>query len=249
MVRVREAVYDGHLRGGGELLDRLVVEGADHDGVYVAGEDAAGVRRGLALAHLYLLGGEGEGVAAELVHAYLERDAGTVGGLLEDHGERPAAQGAVGDAALLHGLDLDGLVQDQAHLPRRELRQRQAVPAREGGGLRRDVVYLRDHGHDGPYATAASGTATLIAARTPLRKVSSAARTSVLVTVSGGANRMVVPPTKFTSRPSSKQCSKTDRARSGSLRSMPISSPSPLTSAPGTRSARTCSAALRTSPP
>ena len=125
-----------------------MVEGADHDGVDVAGEDAARVRRGLALAHLYLLGGEGEGVPAELVHPDLERDAGAVGWLLEDHRERPAAQGAVGDAALLHGFDLDGLVQDQGHFVRREFRQRQAVPTREGGRFRRNVVYLRDHGQN-----------------------------------------------------------------------------------------------------
>src|SRR4028119_1108916 len=98
------------------------------------------------------------------------------------------------------------------------------------------------------YATAASGTATLIAARTPPRKVSSAARTSVLVTVSGGANRRVAPPTRFTSKPSSRQCSKTDRASSGSLRSNPTSNPSPRTSAPGTRSASTSSAFFSTLP-
>ena len=40
VVGVREPVYDGDLGGPGQLLEFLVVEGPDHDGVYVAGEDA-----------------------------------------------------------------------------------------------------------------------------------------------------------------------------------------------------------------
>src|SRR3712207_4189469 len=113
MVGVREAVYNGDLGGLGELLDLIVVEGADHYGVYVAREDPACVRRGLALAHLYLLRQQVEGVTAELVHPDLEGDAGAVGGLLEDHRERHAAQGPVGDARPLQGLYLYRFVDDE----------------------------------------------------------------------------------------------------------------------------------------
>src|SRR5215211_3818812 len=140
MMLIGEAIYDGCLGGVGELLDLLVVEGADHDGVYVAGEDAAGVRGGLALAHLYLLRAQGEGVSAELVHPDLEGDAGAVGGLLEDHRERPAAQRAVGYARLLQRLYLDGLVENESRFLRDELGEGEAVAAGERGGGRRSVV-------------------------------------------------------------------------------------------------------------
>src|SRR5215217_451681 len=118
---VCEAVYDWDLCGPGELLEFLVVEGPDHDGVYVAGEDAARVRRGLPLAYLYLLGQQVEGVAAELVHADLEGDARAVRGLLEDHRQRPAAQGSEGDARPLESLYLEGLVEDEPRFFRGEL--------------------------------------------------------------------------------------------------------------------------------
>src|SRR5215211_7133933 len=78
VVGVREAVYYGDVGGSGELLQVPVVEGADHDGVDVAGQDAACVRRGLALADLDLLGAQVQRVATELVHPDLEGDAGPV---------------------------------------------------------------------------------------------------------------------------------------------------------------------------
>src|SRR5215212_1208595 len=112
MVEVGKAVYDGHLGCVSELLDLLVGEGTHHYGVYVAGEDTARIRGGLALAHLYLLRQQVEGVAAQLVHSDLEGDAGAVGGFLEDHRERPSSQGPVGDARPLQGLYLRGLVED-----------------------------------------------------------------------------------------------------------------------------------------
>src|SRR3712207_4093950 len=80
------------------------------------------------------------------------------------------------------------------------------------------------------------------------RKVSSAARTSVLLTVRGGARRMVVPPIRLTRTFSFKQRSKNALARPGSPRSRPSRSPSPRTSAPGIRVARVSSAFLRMLP-
>ena len=64
VVGVGEAVYYGYVGGAGELLEVSVVEGADHDGVDVAGEDPSRVRRRLALADLDLLGAEMERVAS-----------------------------------------------------------------------------------------------------------------------------------------------------------------------------------------
>src|SRR5215207_2118784 len=133
MMLVCEPVYDGDLGGLRQLLGLLVVEGPDHDGVYVAGEDAAGVRRGLAPAYLYLLRQQVEGVAAELVHPDLEGDASAVRGLLEDHRQCPAAQGPEGDARPLEAFQLDGLGEGEA------------VAAREGGWGRRGALELGDH--------------------------------------------------------------------------------------------------------
>src|SRR5688572_21368829 len=155
MVGVRESVYYGDVGCAGELFEITVVEGADHDGVDVAGEDAARVGRSLAFADLDLLWTQVERVAAELVHPYLERDAGPVGWFLEDHRERTPAQRPVRDAALLQRLYANGLVQDQGHLLWGELSKRQAVAAREGGRGRRSVLEVRNH-H--AHATAASGT-------------------------------------------------------------------------------------------
>src|SRR5919112_3775397 len=100
MVGVGEAIYHRYVGGAGELFEVPVVEGADHDGVDVAGQDAARVRGRLALADLDLLRTQVKRVAAELVHPDLEGDAGPIGGLLEDHGERAPAQLRVRDAAV-----------------------------------------------------------------------------------------------------------------------------------------------------
>src|SRR5215210_5682737 len=64
VVGIREAVYYGDVGGAGELFEVPVVEGADHYGVDVAGQDAARVGRGLALADLYLLGAQVQRMAA-----------------------------------------------------------------------------------------------------------------------------------------------------------------------------------------
>src|SRR5215210_7111969 len=145
MVLIGEAVYDGYPGCCGELLDFLVVEGTDHYGVYVAGEDAAGVRGGLALAHLYLLRAQREGVSAELVHPDLEGDAGAVGGFLEDHRERLAEERPEGDAGSPQSLYLDGLVEDEAHLAGLELGEGEAIAPGEGRGGRAFLLLRSDH--------------------------------------------------------------------------------------------------------
>src|ERR687884_216976 len=64
VVGVREPVYYGDVGRPGELFQVPVVEGADHDGVDVAGEYAARVGRRLAFTDLDLLGAQMERVAA-----------------------------------------------------------------------------------------------------------------------------------------------------------------------------------------
>src|SRR4051812_26369352 len=146
MMEIGEAVYHGDIGGPGELFEVFVIEGADHYGVYVTGEDASGIGGGLSLSYLELLRAQGEGVAAELIHADLEGDAGTIGGLLEDHRERFAEEWPEGNAGFPQGLELDGFVEDETDLFRAELSQGEAVASCKGGGCCWPFLLLRrDH--------------------------------------------------------------------------------------------------------
>jgi hypothetical protein len=69
-----------------------MVEGADHDAVHVAREDAGGIADRLAPAELDVARREEERVPAELVGADLEGDAGAGGALGEDHRQRLAGE-------------------------------------------------------------------------------------------------------------------------------------------------------------
>ena len=124
-----EAVYYGHVGGAGELYDVRVAEGADHDGVDVAGQDAARVR-GVSRLPSWISSGSSGARGRRAGTSHLEGDAGPVGWLLEDHRQRTTAQRPVGDAALLQRLYANGLVQDQGHLLGGELSECQAVAAR-----------------------------------------------------------------------------------------------------------------------
>ena len=87
-----------------QLGERLGVERADHDGVDVARQHARGVGERLAAAELHFLRRQQNGIAAELAHGDLERDAGARRRPLEDHRQRLAGERPVGAAALrLHG--------------------------------------------------------------------------------------------------------------------------------------------------
>ena len=79
------AVDDRHGRPGGELVDGLVLLGADLDGRVVLRQRPRGVGDGLAAGQVDLAGAQVEGVAAELGEAVLEADARARGGGLEDH--------------------------------------------------------------------------------------------------------------------------------------------------------------------
>src|SRR3990172_8667581 len=95
VLAVIEAVDHGDAGPLREFDHVLMPEGAEHDAVHIPGEDARGVRDGLAAAQLRVLGVEVHGVPAELGHADLEGDARPRRGLLKDHPQRPAAQGLV----------------------------------------------------------------------------------------------------------------------------------------------------------
>ena len=70
----------------------VVLEGADHDGVDVAREHARRIGDGLAAAELHLLAGQHDGLAAELAHGDVERDARARRRLVEDHRQRLAGE-------------------------------------------------------------------------------------------------------------------------------------------------------------
>src|SRR5215217_2750291 len=113
----------------GQPLQALLGEGAQHDGVHVAGQDGRGVLQGLAPAELELGPGQGQGVAAELVHGDLEGDPGPGGGLLEDEGDRAAAQGVAGAPV---GLVAVGPVQQGDQLAGVDVVDRQEVSFAHG---------------------------------------------------------------------------------------------------------------------
>ena len=82
----------GHAGIAGQRRRSCLLEGAGHDAVDHAAEDAGHVGDALALAEADVAGAEVEGVAAQLAHADLEGNAGARRGLLEDHGEALACQ-------------------------------------------------------------------------------------------------------------------------------------------------------------
>ncbi len=90
----RQPVDDRHGGMLRKLEQHVVLEGADHDGVDIARQHAGGVGDGLAAAELHLLAGEHDGVAAELAHGDVERDAGAGRRLVEDHRQHLAGDRA-----------------------------------------------------------------------------------------------------------------------------------------------------------
>ena len=113
---VREPVDHGDVGGLRQLLDVVLLEGADHDRVEVAGQDGAGVADRLAPAQLQVVGREVEAVAAELADSDLERDTSPCGGLLEDHPQRAAGEELVRLAGLLRFLERVGDVEHSLQL-------------------------------------------------------------------------------------------------------------------------------------
>jgi hypothetical protein len=87
MEPVGEPVDHGHRRVAREADGELVVEGADHDSIDVAGEDARHVLHRLARSDPDLPVGDEDRAPAELGHRNLEGEAGPEARLVEDERE------------------------------------------------------------------------------------------------------------------------------------------------------------------
>src|SRR4029453_16318403 len=121
---VGEGVDHWDAAAPGQALQALLGEGAQDDGVDVPRQDGGGVLQGLAPPELELGPGQGQRIAAELVDGDLEGDPGAGRGLLEDEGDRAAAQGAAGAPV---GLVPVGPVQQGDQLVRLDVVDRQEV--------------------------------------------------------------------------------------------------------------------------
>ena len=127
VTEVGQAVDDGDVGVTGQGFHLLLMEGADHDAVAVAGQDPGGVLDGLAPADLALLAGEEQGVAAELVHPHLEGHPGPGGVFFKDHGQSLALEIVVGQAVLLVVLHLVGHVEDVVDVLAGKVQQLQQI--------------------------------------------------------------------------------------------------------------------------
>ena len=79
MAEIRQTVDDRHGAVLCEVFDLLLLEGADHDAVHIAGKHACGVLHRLAREH--------NSIAAELIDAHFKRNARSGGRLLKNHGK------------------------------------------------------------------------------------------------------------------------------------------------------------------
>src|SRR3546814_18229653 len=84
---VGQPVDDGHARVRGEAFDACLLEGADHDQIDHAGNDARGVLYGFGAAQLRVAGGKMSDRSAQLIHTRLDRNASARAGLFKDHGQ------------------------------------------------------------------------------------------------------------------------------------------------------------------
>ena len=109
---VGQCVHDRDAAVFGEFFDELLLEATDDDGVHPAAEAAGDVFHAFALAKADGIRGEEHGVAAELVHAYLECGDSSQRRLFEEHGDVLAVK-TVGNLACVNfsleaGSNLDG---------------------------------------------------------------------------------------------------------------------------------------------
>ena len=85
VVVVGHAVQNGDGASASQVNNGLVLDNASHDDVDQLRQNLTGVTDGLVATQLDHAGSEVLSVAAHLAHSSLEGDAGTGGGLLEDH--------------------------------------------------------------------------------------------------------------------------------------------------------------------
>ena len=106
MAEVSQTVDDRNGAVLREILDLLLCVGADHDAVQIAAQNARSILYRLAAADLKVTVGQEQRLTAQLVHTGFEGNAGTGGGLLEDHAEALALQMAMGNIMLLFIFEL-----------------------------------------------------------------------------------------------------------------------------------------------
>ena len=98
---IGQAVDDRDGRPFGQAEDFIVLEGAGHDSIDHAGENAGHVLHRLALAESDFLFAEEKAVSAQVRHADGEADAGAEAGLLEDHRQGFSGQDRIVAAGFL----------------------------------------------------------------------------------------------------------------------------------------------------
>src|SRR4051794_17480642 len=212
----RQSVDHRHSRVACQLDQCLVIENADHDGVDIAGQHARRVGDCLAAAKLHLLTGEHDDIAAELAHRDIERYPGAGGGLVEDHRQRLARKGLVGERAialdaLLHGA---ALLDHPAQFGDRNFRQIEKMPQRRSAH---------------PVAPAFAGSCSRTSRMQARSSMPIASPTSASVTISGGTRRTTLSPA-----PTASRCSPRSASTSwpfGIAQRRPSNTPSPRTSA------------------
>ena len=106
MAEIGQTIDDRNRAVLRQILDLLLCVGADHDAVQIAAQNARGILHRLAAADLKVTVGQEQRLTAELIHAGFEGNAGTGGGLLEDHAEALALQMAMGNIMLLFIFEL-----------------------------------------------------------------------------------------------------------------------------------------------
>ena len=92
MIVIGQGVHDRDGTVFGKLFDQVLLEAADHDGVHPAAKAAGNVLDAFALAEPDGIGRKEHGVAAQLVHAHLERSDGTQRRFFEEHADVLAVQ-------------------------------------------------------------------------------------------------------------------------------------------------------------
>ena len=92
MILVGEPIDHRHTRMRGKLFDDGLLEGADHNDIDHACDDARDILDRFAARQLRIAGRQIDHGAAHLQHAGFERDAGTRRVLLENHRQRAVVQ-------------------------------------------------------------------------------------------------------------------------------------------------------------
>ena len=111
MAEVGQTVDDRNGAVLRQILYFLLRVGADHDAVQIAAQNAGGILYRLAAADLKVTVGQEQRLTAQLIHASLEGNTGTGGGLLEDH-----AKALVAEQVRIITVNLDGLLHCQAKI-------------------------------------------------------------------------------------------------------------------------------------